>query len=402
MDYLSELTNPHIHGLIFTCSGPLGKLSIWRKVFPTCLLSCSLAVALSAFHHFGGWECSFSLEVHKILSPLLAFLLATRTNIGYNRYMEGRTSFGGVLLACRELTQQAITFSRHTGDPKKNCSTEMVEWRAEVTRMTVAVLHGIVCTLHNPTDRSLVIYQPYLRESEQDKLQSTLAESSVPHATLLLALWLRITISSNRECERSSLSALQYIELDQQVGKLVQSFHALTKLTSTPLPFPLVQMARTFLSIWVLTLPFALQSEIGHWNIVVSFFTPFFFLGLEYVAIELDDPFGADENDLDIRGMADSVIDDCRLFLVDCDGPGADAVFGERDIDDTPRSWTGERHAQPKNLFSMMKNRKSGLGTDRDRASKSERNSVEKNERPSTPRQAGYSLQVNTKKDNVV
>jgi len=56
-----------------------------------------------------------------------------------------------VLCACREIVQQAITYSKHTG--VDNDKPETVKWRGEIARMTVAVLHGITCTLHNPTDK---------------------------------------------------------------------------------------------------------------------------------------------------------------------------------------------------------------------------------------------------------
>ena len=207
-----------------------------------------------------------------------------------------------------------------------------------------------------------MIYQPYLHEAEQNRLLELVGGSGVPHVTLLLALWLRTTISSAAVDSRLPLSALQYMELDRQVGKLVAAFHALTKLTSTPLPFPLVQMARTFLSVWCLTLPFALHMHIGDWNPVACFFISFGFYGLEYVAIELDDPFGDDENDLDIFGMAESVISDIRLFLCDGDGSEADWILGERVVDDAPRSWTGERIHSKRNFVDMVRNRKSGGG----------------------------------------
>ena len=56
-----------------------------------------------------------------------------------------------MLCACREIVQQAITYSKHTG--VDNDKPETVKWRGEIARMTVAVLHGITCTLHNPTDK---------------------------------------------------------------------------------------------------------------------------------------------------------------------------------------------------------------------------------------------------------
>jgi hypothetical protein len=40
-------------------------------------------------------------------------------------------------------------------------------------------------------------------------------------------------------------------------------------------------MARTFLSAWALTLPFALHAHIKGWNVLASFVISFGFYGLE-------------------------------------------------------------------------------------------------------------------------
>ena len=66
------------------------------------------------------------------------------------------------------------------------------------------------------------------------------------------------------------------------------------KLVTTQLPFPLVQMGRTFLLFYIFTLPFALLSDISspYVHLLVIFFVTYGFVGLEIVAVELDDPFG--------------------------------------------------------------------------------------------------------------
>ena len=73
----------------------------------------------------------------------------------------------------------------------------------------------------------------------------------------------------------------------------------------TPYPFPLVQMARSFLLFYVFTLPFALVGDQSGYvaDIVIVMILTYGFVGLEYVAIELDDPYGDDDNDFDCWRM---------------------------------------------------------------------------------------------------
>lgn len=92
---------------------------------------------------------------------------------------------------------------------------------------------------------------------------------------------------------------------------------------TTPFPFPLVQMARTFLFFYVFTVPFALLSDSSNVFVhcIVIFILTFGFMGLEIVSIELDDPFGDDENDFDNLGMAFTAFEDNYLMINAIDGP---------------------------------------------------------------------------------
>ena len=57
-------------------------------------------------------------------------------------------------------------------------------------------------------------------------------------------------------------------------------------------------MARTFLFFYVYTVPFALLSDSSNAvaHCIVIFILTYGFMGLEYVSIELDNPFGEDDN----------------------------------------------------------------------------------------------------------
>ena len=69
---------------------------------------------------------------------------------------------------------------------------------------------------------------------------------------------------------------------------------------------PLVQMSRTLIFMWVFTLPLALANDIEKPLplLFVIFFLTFGFIGLELVSIEMDDPYGLDANDFNVRGLA--------------------------------------------------------------------------------------------------
>ena len=101
------------------------------------------------------------------------------------------------------------------------------------------------------------------------------------------------------------------------------NIYSIRKFMTTPVPFPLIQMARTFLFLYIFTVPFVLLSDES--SVLAHCFTIFLltygFMGLEVVAIELDNPFGDDPNDFDCLALAHTAFEDIYLFTRDCDGP---------------------------------------------------------------------------------
>ena len=79
-----------------------------------------------------------------------------------------------------------------------------------------------------------------------------------------------------------------------------------SNIISTVFSTALVQMGRMILIFWVLTLPFALQhSPYPLWGeCMLIFLLTFGFFGLEFVCIEMSDPFGTDANDFDQVNLA--------------------------------------------------------------------------------------------------
>lgn len=86
---------------------------------------------------------------------------------------------------------------------------------------------------------------------------------------------------------------------------------SLQKLLTTPVPFPLIQMTTTFLFFYLFTVPFALLSDnetlidaISH--CIVIFLLTYGFMGMQFVSIDFDDPFGDEANDFKYVTLCES------------------------------------------------------------------------------------------------
>ena len=153
--------------------------------------------------------------------------------------------------------------------------------------------------------------------------ERTMADENF-RAPIVLTYNLRQTIMEGRNTTflQIPMHVNEELKILGFVSDYVTAFHGLKKLITTPFPFPLVQMCRTFLFFWVFTLPLVLVNAIDSPASVMAimFFVTYGFLGLEYVSMELDDPFGDDPNDFDDLGMAEIVFEDIYITIFKRDG----------------------------------------------------------------------------------
>lgn len=109
-----------------------------------------------------------------------------------------------------------------------------------------------------------------------------------------VAYLLRKSIHSQGKRLRQPLVVAQENKLLSSVDSFSGGYYGIRKFLTTPVPFPLIQMARTFVFLYLFTVPFVLladkSSNVAH--CLTVFLMTYGFLGLEVVAIELDDPFG--------------------------------------------------------------------------------------------------------------
>ena len=62
--------------------------------------------------------------------------------------------------------------------------------------------------------------------------------------------------------------------------------------------------ARQCVLLFLLTLPWGIAHDFGWWTIPITIMSSYFMLGLEIVAEHVEEPFGLDEDDLDLDGMS--------------------------------------------------------------------------------------------------
>mmetsp|Transcript_32082 Transcript_32082/g.47038 ORF Transcript_32082/g.47038 Transcript_32082/m.47038 type:complete len:413 (+) Transcript_32082:72-1310(+) len=322
--------------------------SVWPKVLPYCLFNVLLSYAIHIVKLEYGIDLSIEGNNASFMSILVSFLVVTRAKIAYARFMEARGNLQTMYRVVREIIQHVCILTQHSK------SEGAKAWRRDVAYQTIALLRVTMATLEYKSSKKsswnfftrgkkrmrkqMLKSVNYSGTSVRNRMMnwahtdlSLTDENENFRAPILLAYALRAELLSQRSGERIKTRRVdtktpvhpnEEKYLLAYVDAFVTSYHNLKKLASTPFPFPLVQMGRTFLFVYTYTLPFALAHSMHHplGAMLMIFFITYGYLGLEYVAMELDDPFGDDPNDFDDLGLARVVFEDIYMNIYKVDG----------------------------------------------------------------------------------
>ena len=242
--------------------------------------------------------------------------------------MSAQIAVGHSFMILRELHQLVITLTEQYE------SLVADEWRRDAKRTIIQLIHETVTTLRDGRHAAALARNVGCHHgigidgSKALRSNETTSGSDDP-MVLVHALRSHLYHDSNAICksrENGSIEELQLLERCKMIDLLHEftiSYRNLLRIASSPLPFVLVQMGRTFIFVWTLSLPFVLTGKdfVQEFPSVFCFviLLTYGFLGLEFVSRILSNPFGDEvKNDLNIRGMGTASIigieEDAKLF----------------------------------------------------------------------------------------
>ena len=267
--------------------------SVWKHVVVFCLVNVSITFGIFYLRDYEGIDLTFKDKGHSFMSILVSFLVVSRSQIVYNRYMEARQLLGNLFRITGELMQHVVVY---TADDN---SDDAREWRRLIATELMILLNVTTTFLSYRSDGKNVWDTSDLDENKREALEKLLAkrkhfmgeEEANSQAPILVIYNIRKLIARNNEYLQSALEVPLELKLYANISDFSASYYGLKKLITTPFPFPLVQMARTFLYFWIFTLPFALVMDMqtSVWATMMTiFFLTYGYVGLEFVSIEMD------------------------------------------------------------------------------------------------------------------
>ena len=379
--------------------------SVWPRVLPYCLFNALWTCLLWYLKNQRNQDWTVHPSAHKYASTLMSFLLVSRLSITLNGYMENSKHLTFLLKSCRELVSSVCVLTcNETGRRAKQWRQDVVFGVLVVLRVTISALRfqtnptghpwrlpkvaleyeeesDTIFTNNQATPSPHVedpLYRPSSPETRQpsfltlfrdvnnNKTEKDMNEkfrislrSRLAHLRgeerkvieeecrppFILALQARKEILKHRDGSwfrsTSVLSVGDELRFLDFVGDMLKAISGLFKVMTTPIPLPLVQMNKTFLFVWLFTVPMCIvnesytddKSSSGIAAAVIVFMITFGFLGLEHVSVELTDSFGNDPSDFDILGLAHLCIEDCYMCIYHQDGKAWAHALRKRLID---------------------------------------------------------------------
>jgi putative membrane protein len=263
-------------------------LRLRGTVLPRIVGRTAIAVAIALVAAYlkerRGIDLSVPVLVHSIVGVALGLLLVFRTNTSYDRYWEGRKLLGGMLNTCRDLARQTAACFPDTPHVRRRVSCYVVAMYACIRR--------------------------YLRdEREWSELKDLLAEDELHELRrrrappLVVARWLSNLLASEANAGRLSEERLR--RFDENLTVMVNLWGGAERIVKTPVPLAYAHHIKTFLTLFCFTVPFALLNSMGWFTSLGTAVVAFAMFGIDEIGLEIEDPFGYDENDLPLDAIGD-------------------------------------------------------------------------------------------------
>lgn len=223
--------------------------------------------------------------MHTLLGFAISMLLVFRTNTAYDRWWEGRKLWGSLVNNSRNL---AI---------KLNAMLESEESDREFFRKTIP-LYAVALKVHLQSEATLFM----LDEKAHPELAEIDTEKHVPNQ-MAGVMFTKI----NTMYKEGRISGDQLIILNGEISAFTDICGACERIKNTPIPYSYSVFIKTFIFVYVITLPFGFAFTLGYLAAPIVAFIFYVLASLELVAEEIEDPFGTDANDLPMSKLAANI-----------------------------------------------------------------------------------------------
>lgn len=262
-----------------------------RRLFPWMLAVCAYSAGI-AWLELEYWKLSETSRVrnismmHTLLGFVISFTLVFRTNTAYERWWEGRKLWGALVNNSRNLAMKLAAILPER-DPERQFFQNIIP------------AYAVALKNHLRSEDTRIELFDNLPTHIQQKLDM---EKHIPNqvATLMYR-------HVHDMLEAKKITGEQLLFLNIELQSFTDICGACERIKNTPIPYSYSVFIKKFLMVYVATLPFGFVFNLGYFVIPVVGFVFYVLASLELIAEEIEEPFGADENDLPLGRITQSI-----------------------------------------------------------------------------------------------
>lgn len=243
----------------------------------------SAVLALINFSLMTDIKIGIEPAIFSLLGLLLSLLLVFRLNSAYDRWWEGRKQWGALINHTRGLA--VLWHGKLRSNDEKN--------RTFFARGISAYVLALSDHLRDISNHSLI--EQYSEESPE-KLRTY---KHVPNKIV------RDMYERTEQLYKDGfIDGFQLNQIQPELQEFLNIQGACERIKATPIPFAHNFFIKLFVLTYCALLPFVLLPVIGWWAILMTMFVSYALIGIEFISVEIEEPFGLDCNDLPTHNLA--------------------------------------------------------------------------------------------------
>jgi len=273
--------------------------------FPLAIAAATLPAALTFYLRwndiYGDTDILVDNTAWGGFSFLVGFLVVFRTSQAYNRFWDGCTFMHRLQAEWLDACSATIAFTKHSSVE----AIVVTEFKHLVVRL-FSLLHMFALAYIEGCDDLEEIAAHDLELIDPDGLDQDTwnyvrqCRSSAGRVTMVFQ-WIQAAIVENISTGVLSIPAPILSRVFQELANGMVALHDAHKISAIPFPFPYAQTCDALLVTHSCVTPFVTCSKMSdpYWACLMAFIQVFILWSLNYIAVEIEHPFGGDPNDID-------------------------------------------------------------------------------------------------------
>lgn len=279
--------------VICRCAGTIFNR---RIMIPSCF-ACTLLLTKKICTEYG-YEMGDAF-IHpfpfQFFSFLLGFVIVFRTNLTYERFWEGRTAIELMTSKWSDVALQSLVFdSPLCKTPQQD--PEHVRFMRQLLS-ALSLLHAVALASLGDGMNELQVLQGL----DPEQVRAALNQPKIGDMRVSVALqWVQVLITERMKRGGLKVDPPILSRVFQELSTGHWGYRSAHKIHCTPFPFPYAQLIASSLIILLPCAAIMMDRYVDNWLWATGFcfLSVCGFYAVNEVAIELEDPFGNDENDL--------------------------------------------------------------------------------------------------------